>query len=152
MITNTKTSSNFLKLLLTVVFCFSLFSCEDMKEKTFKSSNLELRQLIKETTTEQSASGYYFLIGGGFDYNENKITTVKVFANVEDRFRLIEIPIKDIRINIDNKISKPFIIVEYKKKNECSDEELINTDWVDKVYVVNCPEQYLPEKLLPISL
>lgn len=152
MITNKKQSSNFIKLLLTVVFVFSITSCESVKEKKYKSSNLELRQLVKETETIKTTSGYYFLIGGGFDSSENKITTVKVFANVEDRYRLIEMPIEDIRINIDNNITHPFITVEYRKINKETDEKLLNMPWIEKTYIINCQEQYLPERLLPINL
>ena len=109
MITNKKLSSNFIKLLLTVVFCLSLFSCEPRLEKTYRSSKLELRQLVKETEKIKEASGYYFLISGAYGSSERNYTSIKVFAKVNGMFRLIEIRIEDIRINIDNSLKKPNI-------------------------------------------
>ena len=127
-------------------------SCEPITSKKFTSSKLELRQLIQQTETQKVTHGYYFIIAGGFDSYENKITTVKVFAKVEGRFRLIEMQIEDVRIAIDNKLKTPNIEIEYTSNIEESDEELLNGYYSNKVYVINCPEQYLPEKLLPIGL
>lgn len=143
------------KLLLYGLIILSLYSCK--KESKFnsekqKSSKLELRQLIQETETKKQTYGSYFLIGGSFHQNEEKVTTVKVFALVDSRYRLIEMPIDEIRISIDNKISTPNITIEYESPHTYTDEELVSNDWEYKVYVINCPEQYLPEKLLPIEL
>jgi len=149
MISNTKLCRNSAKLLLALVL---FTSCESIRDKDLKSSKLELRQLVQETEIKKGSSGYFFLIGGGFDSYENKITTVKVFAKINGRFRIIEMPIEDIRISIDNKLAKPNIEIEYVDSYKYSDEELVNQKWRDKIYVVNCPEQYLPEKLLPMGL
>lgn len=61
-------------------------------------------------------------------------------------------PIEEIRIAIDNKLTTPNIEIEYTNNEKYNDEELVSKGWVTKVYVINCPEQYLPEKLLPIGL
>lgn len=143
------------KIVYLLIIIGLLSSCESEKIKAFKSSKLELRQLVKETEVKKQASGCFFLISGGYSSSEQNVTTIKVFAKVENRFRLIEIPIKDVRINIDNSLTKPNIEIEYTcqvRNQPSSDEELINLLWVNKIFVINCPEIYLPEKLLPISL
>jgi len=141
--------SNLAKLLLALVL---LTSCEPMIDKKMKSSKLELRQLVQETETKKTAYASYFLIAGSYGQSEEKVTTVKVFAKVENRYRLIEMPIEEIRIAIDNKLTTPNIEIEYTNNEKYNDEELVSKGWVTKIYVINCPEQYLPQKLLPIGL
>jgi len=149
MFTNKNLFSNACKLVLALVL---FTSCEPMIDKKMKSSKLELRQLVQETETKKTAYASYFLIAGSYGQSEEKVTTVKVFAKVENRYRLIEMPIDEIRIAIDNKLSTPNIEIEYTNNEKYNDEELVSEGWVTKVYVINCPEQYLPQKLLPIVL
>tara|TARA_R110000782_G_scaffold263136_1_gene355659 strand:+ start:62 stop:511 length:450 start_codon:yes stop_codon:yes gene_type:complete len=147
-----KLKNNVKHFLYTLLALLLLTSCDSIRDKDLKSSKLELRQLVQETEIKKGSNGYFFLIGGGFNSYEKKITTVKVFAKLNDRFRIIEMPIQDIRISINNKLVKPNIQIEYVDSYKYSDEELVNQKWISKIYVVNCPEQYLPEKLLPIGL
>ena len=146
---NLKLRSHFLYTLLALVL---FTSCEPMINKNLKSSKLELRQLIQETETKKSTYASYFLIAGSYSQSEYKETKVKVFAKVENRYRLIEMPIDEVRIAIDNKLKIPNIEIEYINHVKYSDEELVSKSYITKVYVINCPEQYLPEKLLPIGL
>lgn len=149
MFTNKNLFSNACKLVLALVL---FTSCEPMIDKNLKSSKLELRQLVQETETKKTAYASYFLIAGSYSQSEYKETKVKVFAKVENRYRLIEMPIDEVRIAIDNKLKVPNIEIEYINHVKYSDEELVSKSWITKVYVINCPEQYLPEKLLPIGL
>lgn len=149
MFINKNLFSNACKLVLALVL---FTSCEPMVDKNLKSSKLELRQLIQETETKKTAYASYFLIAGSYSQSEYKETKVKVFAKVENRYRLIEMPIEEVRIAIDNKLKVPNIEIEYVNNEKYSDEELVSKSWITKVYVINCPEQYLPEKLLPIGL
>lgn len=146
---NLKLRSHFLYTLLALVL---FTSCEPMIDKNLKSSKLELRQLVQETETKKTAYASYFLIAGSYSQSEYKETKVKVFAKVENRYRLIEMPIDEVRIAIDNKLKIPNIEIEYINHVKYSDEELVSKRYITKVYVINCPEQYLPEKLLPIGL
>jgi hypothetical protein len=136
--------------LLSVLVLFT--SCEVMMDKKLKSSKLELRQLVQETENKKTAYASYFLIFGSYKQNEEKLETVKVFAKVENRYRLIEIPLDKIRIAIDNKLTTPNIEIEYTHNRKYKDEELVDKNWLRKIYVINCPEQYLPQNLLPIEL
>jgi hypothetical protein len=149
MFTNKNLFSNACKLVLALVL---FTSCEPMVDKNLKSSKLELRQLVQETENKKSVYAYYFLIAGSYSQSEHKETKVKVFAKVKNRYRLIEMPIEEVRIAIDNKLKVPNIEIEYINQYNLTDEELVSQSWRTKVYVINCPEQYLPEKLLPIGL
>jgi len=149
MFTNKNLFSNACKLVLALVL---FTSCESMVDKNLKSSKLELRQLVQETENKTNAYASYFLIAGSYSKSEYKETKVKVFAKVENRYRLIEMPIEEVRIAIDNKLKTPNIEIEYVNHYNLTDEELVNNIWITKIYVINCPEQYLPEKLLPIGL
>lgn len=138
--------------LLSIVVLITLVSCEGITEKKLKSSKFQLRQLVQETEKKKYAYASYFLIAGSYSQGEEKTTTVKVFANVENRFRLIEMPIDEVRIAIDNKLKTPNIQIEYTNIEKYSDEDLVSEQWIDKVYIINCPEYFLPEKLLPIGM
>ncbi len=141
--------SNLVKFMLLLVL---LTSCEVEVYEKMKSSKLELIQLVQETEIKKNTDASYFLIAGSYRQREEKLTTVKVFAKVENRYRLIEMPIDEIRIAIDNKLTIPNIEIEYISINKYYDEEIVSNGWISKVYVINCPEQYLPKKLLPIGL
>ncbi len=140
-------------LLLLIIITLSSCSEKDNGYRKRKSSKLELRQLIKETETTKQSNGWFFAIGGGYSNSEYKETVVKVFAKVEGRYRLIEMPISSVRINIDDSLKKPNIEIEYED-DKIGDEELLSDrySYKTKVYIINCSEQYLPEKLLPINL
>ena len=142
----------FIKLLILVFTTCILISCTYFQDKQFTSSKLELRQLVKEVSTTHTEHGGFFLVGGSYSASETEKTTVKVMAKVEGRYRFMEIPIESIRIVINNNISIPYIEIEYVNTKKYSDEALTNNIYLVKVYIITCPEQYLPEKLLPITL
>jgi|688.fasta_scaffold1427347_2 hypothetical protein len=140
------------KIIILSLFILTIISCEIVEYKDLKSSKLELRQLVKTTETTKSSQGYFFLIAGSYNSKETIKTTVKVFAKVEGRYRIIEMPINKIRIVIDNTLKKPYIQVEYNDNKVENDEWILECYHNINYYVVYCPEQYLPEKLLPIEL
>lgn len=138
-----------------LVLLISLASCRP-DDKEYKTSNFELRQMVKETNQEVSASGSFFIAVGSFSHREKSVTTVKVFAKVENRYRLIEVPIEDVRVDINNEIKTPFVFFEYKRSEPMEDEDVANHSnklyWIDGVMILTCPEEYLPEKLVPLTL
>lgn len=140
------------KSILLLVLCAIFVSCEEIKDKDFLTSKLELRQLVKQTSTKEEAQGSYFLIAGGFSQTSEQETTVQVFAKVDGMYRLIEMPIERIRINIDNSLDKPNLQVSYRNERPKTDTQIVDRVQYYDVYIINCPEQYLPEKLLPIKL
>ena len=136
-------------LLLTVII-FS--SCnEESTTKNRQTSVLELRQLVNRTETTKETYGYYFLIGGSINSTESTETYVKVFAKVDGYFRVISIPIEYLRVNIDNKLTKPNLVIKYYG-SKYTDSYVANNFRYINHYIINCPEKYLPENLLPINL
>ena len=140
-----------IKFLVLILITCTIVSCEWAKDKQFTSSKLELRQLVKETETSSHSSGWFFFITGGYSSETTQRTYVKVFANVDGEYRYIEMPIEDIRIVINNNISTPYIQIRYTNSKQRNNNDLLEYSW-GHIYVITCPEIYLPEKLLPITL
>lgn len=139
-------------LLLILTLGITLLSCKDEK-KYFFSDEIKLRQLVKETKTEKYSHGSFFLIGGGYSNGEIETTTVKVFGRVDGLYRFMEMNMNEIRIKIDNKLTEPNIVIRYWWRKKVSTDYMID-DYHDyhSIYIINCPEKFLPEKLLPIEL
>jgi hypothetical protein len=141
-----------MKYFIFILLTLSLLSCEE-PIKSFKSKPIKLRQLVTNTEKHSYESGSFFLIGGSYHKSDYEETSVKVFGRVDGYYRLIEMDINDIRINIDNSINKPNIVIQYYSEIKVSDSYLLSHKcYYDPIYLINCPEKYLPEKLLPIEL
>ena len=109
----------------------------------------ELRQITSKIDKKESISGYYFLIGGSFSGEKTENNIIKVFAKVDGYYRVISFPLEKLRVNIDNTLLKPTLKIEYTH-TLLSNEDVVNSGI--GVYIINCPEKYLPEKLIPIKL
>jgi hypothetical protein len=59
--------------------------------------------------------------------------------------------IEQLRVNINNKLVKPDLKIHYKGSKE-TNSYVVNDTYNIEFYVINCPEKYLPENLLPIKL
>jgi hypothetical protein len=140
-----------MKQIITIIILV-LFSCSVKPDEKFKTSKLELRQLVKETENSTSTSAFFFLIAGSYNKKEYTTTTVKMFAKVEGRYRLIECNIEEIRVVINNSLKIPYLEIEYDANTKLTDEKLLDIYYIGKTYIIYCPEQYLPEKLLPLEL
>lgn len=140
------------KLLLLSILSLLLFSCTKIDQGIKKSSKLELRQLVKETSVNTESSASFFLVTGEYNSSTKEKTTIKVFANVEGRYRIIQMNIKDVRIVIDSTVQTPYIVIEYDESYTVTDEKLVDMSYSRSKYIIYCQEQYLPEKLLPINL
>lgn len=136
---------------LLFLLCISVLTLSSCSEKR-TSSKLYLRQLVKGVEVSKSSSGGFFLFMGGFSSSEQSDVSIKCFANVGGRYRLMTIPYDDIRIVINDSITTPYILVEYSSEKTYTDDEIIDYSFYSNVYVIYCPERYLPEKLLPIGL
>ena len=67
-------------------------------------------------------------------------------------YRMIEFNFEDVRIKIDNTIDNPYLYIKYYNDEEVSIPYLLNEYYYINSFVIVCPEKYLPEQLLPISL
>lgn len=162
-----KTTIKLFSMLLVLGVIFSLFSCTGSGSCGGKNPHrnlpIELRQLVKTTDTKSESHSSFFLIMGSYNESTTQEITIKVFANIDGAYRFISMPIEKVRINIDNSLIKPNMQLEYSFRSTLDDKTVL--DWfADErtnanlihnpklTYIINCPEQYLPEKLLPIEL
>ena len=135
-------------LLLAVVF-LSCNEVSDYKENRL-SGVFPLRQLVQKKEINSSSSGNFFLFFASYHSSQNNIDYIKMFAKVSGNYRLISVPIEQIRVNINDSLTIPTLQVKYNGLLK-TDEEVCS-DLYNRVFIISCPEKYLPEKLLPISL
>jgi len=118
-----------------------------------KSENLYLRQLVKSTNQKTEVSRSFFLVSGSYSSNSETKTVVQVFAKIKGEYRFMEIPINQIRIQIDSSCKTPYVVLNYREGDEKSAEVLLSQpEWYIDSYTIVCSEEYLPERLLPINL
>jgi len=145
---------NLSKIFTLLILSTLLFSCDVPPERytiNRTSSTFELRQLIQNERTTTSSSAMYFLVIGSYASNTTTTEEVKVFAKVNGDYRMLTMPLEDVRIRINNKLTKPTLLITYRDALH-TDEEICDSKWVSKKYIISCPEKYIPEKLLPINL
>lgn len=132
---------------------FGLFSCDMPVEKHDRTENIYLRQLVKTDEVTKEGTASYFLVMGSASYNEEVTTKIKLMGEVNGFYRLIEFDFIDARIKIDNTINKPYLYITYRAYDKLNVDKLLGGRWFSVTsFVIVCPEKYLPEKLLPISL
>ena len=141
-----------MKKIIFLLVSIALFSsCNLIVER--KSYKFELRQLDSSVNDSKSSNAWFFIAAGSYSENTSNESVVKVFAKVDGMYRLIKFPLEMARINIDNSISGPNIQLVYRNEIEISDERLLNgCNYLVDYYIINCPEIYLPEKLIPIEI
>jgi hypothetical protein len=141
-------------MITSLILLLIVSSCTGTETPSYYlSEEIPLRQLVKTEKVNRSENGYFFLITGGYSSREEQAVVIRVFAKVEGMYRYLEFPIENIRININKKYKTPTI--QFKSEiNYTLDQTLF---WIEeKTYsgeiIINCSEEYLPEKLLPIKI
>jgi len=136
---------------LLVVLC--MISCNQPVEKIYHSDKIYLRQLVNTTVSETYTHGSFFLVAGSITSESTTETVIKLMGNIDDEYRFIQFDFERARIKIDNSVKTPYIVLNYKNDRELSiDEQLKKMNWYCVTITIVCPEQYLPEKLLPIQI
>jgi hypothetical protein len=115
------------------------------------------------TETEKSSGGTFVLFFATYHSQEKNMDVIKVFAEVDGLYRFIEIPMELVKVKIDNSITTPYVQIRYsfdgtgpiwrsntKIVEDIASGRLGHLTLTD--YVITCPEQYLPERLLPIDI
>lgn len=142
--------------IITLLLLSALISCsEDEGDKIHYTSIFPLKQLVQDEVTSKSSHGGFFLIGGSYSSSEKTEDFVKVFAKVEDNYRVITIPLRNLRININDSLTVPTLQIKYEHSYPCTDEyvcDIIECCGYTHKYIISCPEIYLPTKLIPITL
>lgn len=140
-----------LGLLSGILFGLFLIGCQ-VEYKNFNTDKINLRQLVNKDVTETHTSGVFFLVAGSMSSSTDSRTVVKVMGEVNGEYRFMEFNFETVRIKIDNSVKTPYIVLNYRDESELTIDYLLEYKYnIDSVTIV-CPEQYLPEKLLPIQL
>jgi hypothetical protein len=73
-------------------------------------------------------------------------------GEVNGEYRFMQFDFTKVRIKIDNKVTIPYIVLNYNRREKVETDFLLEYyGYINSITIV-CPEQYLPEKLLPIQI
>jgi hypothetical protein len=135
--------------LLVVLF---MIGCQPIEYKDLHSDKIYLRQLVNRDITQTHTSGSFFLIAGSVNSNTETNTVVKLMGDVNGEYRFMQFDFEKVRIKIDNKVTTPYIVLNYRDTSKMSMDYLLKYQYYIESVTIVCPEQYLPERLLPIQI
>lgn len=141
-----------MKKLLLLFVALLMVGCNMPVYKVYHTDKIYLRQLVNRDITETHTSAAFFLVAGSMTSDSETQTVVKVMGDVKGEFRFMQFNFEKVRIKIDNKVTTPYIVLNYVDDEVKSIDYLLEYDYNVKSVTIVCPEQYLPEKLLPIQL
>jgi hypothetical protein len=141
-----------MKKLLLLFALLLMIGCNMPVYKTYHTDKIYLRQLVNRDVTETHTSGSFFLIAGSVSSDSETQTVIKVMGEVNGEYRFMQFDFTKARIKIDNKVTTPYIVLNYVDDENKSVDYLLEYDYNVKSVTIICPEQYLPEKLLPIQI
>lgn len=138
------------KLLFLLLAITALISCKEFTPR--HSEHIPLRQLVKSETKKTYATASFFLIAGSASSGTYTTTDVKAMGAVHGEYRYLQMDFKKVRIKIDNSVKIPYVILNYNDVTTQNIDYLLRGEYRVDSYTIVCPEQYLPERLLPIQL
>ena len=142
-----------MKKLLGLLVGIFLIGCQPIpQDKDLHSEKIHLRQLVNRDVTETHTYGSFFLIAGSVSSDTETNTVVKLMGEVNGEYRFMQFDFTKARIKIDNRVTTPYIVLNYADDETKSIDYLLEYDYNVKSVTIVCPEQYLPEKLLPIQI
>jgi hypothetical protein len=141
-----------MKKLLGLLMLGFLFGCQPIEYKDLHSERIYLRQLVNRDVTETHTSGSFFLIAASINSESQTNTVVKLMGEVNGEYRFMQFDFTKVRIKIDNKVTTPYIVLNYNRREKVETDFLLEYyGYINSITIV-CPEQYLPERLLPIQI
>lgn len=117
-----------------------------------QTDKIYLRQLVNRDVTETHTSGAFFLVAGSVNSDSETQTVVKLMGNVNGEYRFMQFDFEKVRIKIDNNVKIPYVVLNYSYYEPLDFDYLLKYSYNTNSVTIVCPEQYLPEKLLPIQL
>jgi hypothetical protein len=108
--------------------------------------------LVNRDVTETHTSGMFFLVAGSMSSDTETSTVVKLMGEVKGEYRFMQFDFTKVRIRIDNKVTTPYIVLNYNNRDVVETDYLLKYPYYIESITIVCPEQYLPEKLLPIQI
>jgi hypothetical protein len=141
-----------MKKLLLLFALLLMIGCDRVEYKDYHTDKIYLRQLVNRDVTEIHTSGSFFLIAGSVSSESVTSTVVKLMGEVNGEYRFMQFDFEKVRIKIDNKVTTPYIMLNYRDTSETSVDYLLKFPYYIGSVTIVCPEQYLPERLLPIQI
>jgi hypothetical protein len=141
-----------MKKLLLLFAVLLMIGCDRVEYKNYHTDRIYLRQLVNRDVTETRTSGSFFLIAGSVSSESVTSTVVKLMGEVNGEYRFMQFDFEKVRIKIDNKVTTPYIMLNYRDTSETSVDYLLEFPYYIGSITIVCPEQYLPERLLPIQI
>jgi len=141
-----------MKKLLLLFALLLMVGCNMPVYKSYHTDKIYLRQLVNRDVTETHTSGSFFLIAGSVSSDSETQTVIKVMGEVNGEYRFMQFDFTKARIKIDNRVTTPYIVLNYVDDEVKSVDYLLEYGYYVKSVTIVCPEQYLPEKLLPIQI
>jgi hypothetical protein len=141
-----------MKKLLLLFALLLMIGCDRVEYKDYHTDKIYLRQLVNRDVTEIHTSGSFFLIAGSVSSESVTSTVVKLMGEVNGEYRFMQFDFEKVRIKIDNKVTTPYIMLNYRETSETSVDYLLKFPYYIGSVTIVCPEQYLPERLLPIQI
>ena len=141
-----------MKKLLLLFSILLMVGCRPVEYKDYHSEKIYLRQLVNRDVTETHTSGSFFLIAGSVSSESETSTVVKLMGEVNGEYRFMQFDFEKVRIKIDNKVTTPYIVLNYRETYEVDMSYLLDYPYYIGSITIVCPEQYLPERLLPIQI
>lgn len=141
-----------MKKLLLLFVTLLMIGCRPVEYKDYHSEKIYLRQLVNRDVEETHTSGSFFLIAGSVSSESETSTVVKLMGEVNGEYRFIQFDFEKVRIKIDNKVTTPYIVLNYRETYEVDTDYLLKYPYYLESITIVCPEQYLPERLLPIQI
>jgi hypothetical protein len=141
-----------MKKLLLLFALLLMVGCDRVEYKDYHTDKIYLRQLVNRDVTETHTSGSFFLIAGSVSSESETSTVVKLMGEVNKEYRFMQFDFEKVRIKIDNKVTTPYIMLNYRDTSQMSVDYLLKFPYYIGSVTIVCPEQYLPERLLPIQI
>jgi hypothetical protein len=152
-------------ILISFILITSCSKKIEQKERTYE--NFPIKQLVKTEFQNTKSDGGFFLITGG--HSSSTVESIYIKMMVETSPNIFTLLCLDLKNNLDhvfyieinNDVSLPYLKIDTtdrdsRNKGRLSKENLIiglneGKFFRMKLYLV-CPEKYLPEQLLPLTL
>jgi hypothetical protein len=133
-------------LFLILVLCTSCVQRVDPEEDESTHKHL-LRKFNVKTSTSSGSSAWYFLVAGGYSSHDYRETNVRFyFLNCRDEYQFMELPLNNVRIQIDS-VQHPYatFTMDRKYNSRCFDVHILPGTYIDNV-TIHCNESdFQPE-------
>jgi hypothetical protein len=113
--------------------------------------------MIQEDDKIKSGEAFFMFGFGSAGYSETEVEYVQVFAKMGSGYRMVKIPLDNVEVII-TKNEMPSLQIRYwgHDGDNVDPNTVLYYEQYDYLqipsFIINCPEELLPEKFSPINL